>query len=70
MGDISDIQGSKVEADTPTRLLERDAPCCSHGFGGCACYTDEVCCLATHPDGKRKSTDKVHKPEKPKDNIG
>ncbi|KAG6262863.1 hypothetical protein E4U47_007598 [Claviceps purpurea] len=61
MRDVSDTEGSKVEADTPTRLFERDAPCCSSSFEGCVCYTDEVCCLQTHPDGKPKSTDRKHK---------
>ncbi|KAG5936051.1 hypothetical protein E4U60_002831 [Claviceps pazoutovae] len=50
MKDVSDTQGSNVEADTPTRMYER-APCCSIGLNGnvCDCYQNEECCILTHP---------------------
>lgn len=35
MRDVSDIEGSKVEADPPTKMFERARPCCSSGNDGC-----------------------------------
>ncbi|KAG6063968.1 hypothetical protein E4U32_000719 [Claviceps aff. humidiphila group G2b] len=51
MRDVSDIEGSKVEADPPTKMFERARPCCSSGSDGCDCYNDEICCIQTHPWG-------------------
>ncbi|KAG5963037.1 hypothetical protein E4U57_006540 [Claviceps arundinis] len=46
MRDVQDVEGSKVEADAPSRVLARAVTCCSNypNSNKCQCWSDNPCC--------------------------